>query len=102
MSELCSVAIYETNRSWGGPHEGGWWYDTGEPTKRPDLAVLTRVFNDEDDARAYLESIRETALQANREEGRREPSSVLCNGWYAAELHDGYPKPYPETKPHYE
>jgi hypothetical protein len=23
------VAVYETGREYGGPEEGGWWYDTG-------------------------------------------------------------------------
>ena len=24
------VNIYETNRAYGGPEEGGWYYDTGD------------------------------------------------------------------------
>ena len=24
------VNIYRTGRSYGGPEEGGWWYDTGQ------------------------------------------------------------------------
>lgn len=23
------LAFYEIDRAWGGPEEGGWWYDTG-------------------------------------------------------------------------
>lgn len=25
------VQMYETGRAYGGPEEGGWWYDYGEP-----------------------------------------------------------------------
>ena len=24
------INVYRVNRDYGGPEEGGWWYDTGE------------------------------------------------------------------------
>lgn len=49
-----SVAIYETDRSYGGPEEGGWWYTTGsriDPHKQ-------RVFEDITEALNYQEKLR--------------------------------------------
>jgi len=104
MPEFFSVAIYETNRAFGGKEEGGWYYDTGFPTNRHDLAVLTRMFPkaQEEEARKYRESLEEVASEANKEENRKDPSSVLCNGYYEVLLMEGYPQSYPDQKPHYE
>jgi hypothetical protein len=50
-----SVAIYETHRAYGGPEEGGWFYDCGEWVMRS----KTRVFEDYDQAVAYQAALRE-------------------------------------------
>lgn len=50
-----SVGVYETGRSYGGPEEGGWWYDTGsriDPHKQ-------RVFEDIAEARKYQQELRD-------------------------------------------
>lgn len=50
-----SIAVYETGRSYGGPEEGGWWYDTGsriDPHKQ-------RVFEDMVEARKYMDQLRQ-------------------------------------------
>lgn len=50
-----SIGVYETGRSYGGPEEGGWWYDTGsriDPHKQ-------RVFEDLAEARKYMAELRE-------------------------------------------
>ena len=99
---LLSVAVYETNRSYGGPEEGGWWYDVGEPTENPTLGILTRFFLNKKEAFAYRDSLEPIVEEANRSEGRRDPGSVLCDGYYAVLLMDGYPRAYPEERPHYE
>jgi len=28
-AEYVTVALYENDREYGGPEEGGWWYDVG-------------------------------------------------------------------------
>lgn len=33
MRQRAYVAIYELDRSYGGPEEGGWWFTTGEIRK---------------------------------------------------------------------
>ena len=45
------VALYEVDRAFGGPEEGGWWYDTGElrrplalaPTNEAAVAIAARA-----------------------------------------------------------
>ena len=85
---------YLANRAYGGPEEGGWWYDTGTfvachgtyPT--PDAAATAR------DAKG--------SWLANRRKGLHEPSSVLCAGWPVlyVEAHPG--ANFPHTPPHYQ
>jgi hypothetical protein len=89
------VAIYETNQEYGGPEEGGWWYDTGERVTDP-VAFATR-----DEAVAYADTLRPEVAEMN--EGRYRPSSVMCNGWFAVEWHrDESPEFYPAERPYYE
>lgn len=49
-----SVGVYETGRAYGGPEEGGWWYDTGS---RCDNWTV-RGFQDMALAQAYIEELR--------------------------------------------
>jgi hypothetical protein len=99
------VALYETNRAYGGPEEGGWWYDVG---KILDRARARRFGPDqEQEARAYLAELSAHAAQVNREEGRREPGSVLCDGWLAARMirrwpWQSIPRGWPRRKPVYQ
>lgn len=57
--EWFSVAIYETDRAYGGPEEGGWWYNVG---KRIDETVRTFPNTDEGryDAGRYVEGLHAT------------------------------------------
>jgi hypothetical protein len=98
--QFYTTAIYVTNRQYGGAEEGGWWYDVGEPAEEPSLAVLTKVFLTSADARRYADTLQGACDRMNK--GRYSPGSVLCSGWYEARVTRGYPKEYPETRPHYE
>lgn len=49
-----SVGVYETGREYGGPEEGGWWYDTGSRTDN----WTVRGFNDIGLAQAYVEELK--------------------------------------------
>ena len=98
-----SVAIYEIDRAYGGPEEGGWYFDTGVPSE--EYAVNTRFFPEEatKDIQAYREVLDALVDKVNEEENRRSPSSVLSNGDYlSVEVHEGFPTAYPTHKPHYE
>lgn len=50
-----SIGVYSTGRSYGGPEEGGWWYDTGsliDPQKQ-------RVFENFEEAKQYQLALRD-------------------------------------------
>ena len=94
------VSIYMTDRQYGGGEEGGWWYNVGEPVK--ELAMHTRIFNNLIEAQDYAESLR-AYLIPDLNVGRRDISSVLCDGVYEAIIdYDEYPSAYPKETPHYE
>ena len=33
------VAFYAVDRAYGGPEEGGWWFDTGELVRLPRVGL---------------------------------------------------------------
>lgn len=97
------VCIFEIDRAYGGPEEGGWYYDTGVPSE--EFAIYTKFFAESEieAIEAYVEEMRVLVERVNRVEQRRSPSSVLSNGDYlSVQVCEGFPKPYPETRPHYE
>lgn len=90
------VAVYLIDRAYGGPEEGGWWYETGE------LVRVIRTFKNEDRAVAHATRMNDL-LDATINKGRRDISSVLSDGRYCAEVHENLaPRGYPERRPHYE
>ena len=54
------LSVYELNRCYGGPEEGGWWYDTWEHTGAsfPFLARVTfyavEARGEDDDGRTFI------------------------------------------------
>ena len=94
------------DRAYGGPEEGGWWFDCGEPVDHP----FNRGFTSRGEARAYEFQLGEDgelddALE-ELNEGRAELSSVTCEGVYDFMIleadDEGKAKPFPEFRPHYE
>jgi len=96
---MYTVAIFMVDRAYGGPEEGGWYYDCGEPAD--EYCEHTRGFADDATADNYASELNSSLVQElNR--GRRSINSVLSEGQYAAIVCEGNPKRYPETRPHYE
>lgn len=101
-----TVAIYSVGLAYGGPEEGGWWYQCGE---RIDHALdgiaseyLLTVWSCEAVAGSWSRTLQEK-LDASVNVGKYEISSVLSNGRYYAQVYNGHPPAnYPETRPHYE
>jgi len=94
-----TVAVYLCDRAYGGPEEGGWWYDCGVPSD--EHARFTRGFKRESDAIKYARKLNDTHAEKWNED-RRDISSVLSEGQFYAEVHEGNPAPYPKIRPHYE
>lgn len=101
-----TVAIYLVDRSYGGPEEGGWWYDAGE---RQDYEIdsinptfMLSVFYAEQRAYNFADAL-QSLLNEGPNKGRRPISSMASTGRYQALVYNGHPpKHFPEVAPHYE
>lgn len=90
------VSVFKIDRAYGGPEEGGWWYDCGE------LVRTIRIFSNYDHALKFYRRLNER-LDATLNVGRRSIGSVLSEGKYRAMIdEDVVPRYYPESRPHYE
>jgi hypothetical protein len=108
------VAIYLVDRLYGGPEEGGWWYEAGVRLDASNLHIPVSPFPNRQWQEVFTgplaEAIAEpsiTALQAHLDKtanvGRKPISSVLSTGRFQAMMFEGAaPLIYPEKKPHYE
>ena len=97
--KLWSVAVFMVDRAYGGPEEGGWYYDTGSPAD--EFCQFTRLFHTEDAAWAYRTRLDNQLCRALNK-GRRSISSVLSEGEYRAVCAAGLPLPFPVRRPRYE
>ena len=92
------VTMFETDRQYGGPEEGGWYYDTGKPIDHP----LNRIFETEDQALAYRSENLHKVREQNEAEGRINPYFLGNKGDFLnLEVHEGIPVPYPTERPYY-
>ncbi len=87
----CFVCVYDVGREYGGPEEGGWWYDTGDPMWETAAAFATEA-----EAVKYADLLRADFPPT----GRR--SSVLGGDDYNVEISRELPAFYPAERPHYE
>jgi hypothetical protein len=106
-----TVAIYLCDRVYGGPEEGGWYYECGvrqdQPIEGIPDAFIFNSFNPangktaEQCADIFAQSLQKLLDIVNAK--RPEISSVLSEGRYYAEVYAGHPPHhYPERIPHYE
>lgn len=85
------VNVYLVQRCYGGPEEGGWWYDAGEP-----VASVPVWSNEEKE---------ETKLKLKEKFNNDENvpiSSVLSKGEYQIYVEDDFAQIFPKSKPYYE
>jgi len=87
------VTVYEINRAYGGPEEGGWYYDTGR------LMGWWQASSCEE-AYELADSLENETYRPNGNSG----SVVYVGGDYSFEITRGAPGPefYPEETPRYE
>lgn len=81
--------VYEISREYGGPEEGGWWYDVGQPVRsiKADTYEIAKLMVD------YL---------ANEYPATGRSESVLGGEDYRVTIEPHEAKAYPEERPHYE
>jgi hypothetical protein len=89
---VCFVNVYRVQRCFGGPEEGGWWYDAGE-------LVEVWAFPNEAAARAKKDAL-EQGEYSN--EGERPLSSVISRGVWRLEVSETPGRDWPERIPRYE
>jgi len=90
------VAVYLCDQAYGGPEEGGWWYDVGT------LARVLRVYPSA--TRAYAVCRRANdLLHRFVNQDRPEITNSNSEGRYYAEVHEDHaPASYPDARPRYE
>ena len=99
------VSIFMEDRSYGGPEEGGWWYNHGFPMHSEEELAQRRVFEKREDADAYCRDLQQrldTSGAWNRDGRNRDLGSVACCGRYMAYVTKGEPVPFPEERPIWE
>ena len=84
------VNVYEIDRGYGGPEEGGWWYDIGNP-------VLSVPFDLLKEAKEY----QETLLVKYPRTGKSS-SVIYSGGDYQVMIERYFAEAYPKETPHYE
>lgn len=116
------VNIYAVSRAYGGPEEGGWWFDTGEPVgsipvemteaeRRALHTLVTQREGEDIDPEVYdkhfdtylrekAEGVRSAYQDLYPDTGKS--SSVLGGDDYRIRIEDHIARPYPDERPHYE
>lgn len=109
------VNVYEASRCYGGPEEGGWWFDTGYPILSIPVALAPlpgefpvelsmqvgpRGTTWDEATRAAAEVIRTRLREDYPNTGKR--SSVIGGDDYDVLIEKEPGKPFPETFPRYE
>lgn len=87
-----TVGVYTRTPAYGGPEEGGWYYDAGELTEHGRM----RFFDDYAAAKAYADTLWSWVDNENKErKGWDEKLTVRCTT--EAQPHAYYPR----KRPHY-
>jgi len=88
-------------QQYGGPEEGGWWFDSGTPVE----GWIPIPFEDEEEAYAKCRELNAQERERAKAEEDYEYTSVLS---YRSTHYDysitesSIPVPFPEERPHYE
>ena len=93
------VAAYDCSMCWGGPEEGGWWYDAGE------LVRTLKTFRLESAAFDFCRrlNMRLQSRTFGPNAGKHDYTSVLSEGDIQAAVYENYaPAIFPEARPRYQ
>lgn len=100
---LCYANLYLHDRAYGGPEEGGWWYDTYSPVTAEDdwddAPPNYGHFNTEAAAKNAMPALEAWCNDQNSR--RRSPSSMASEGHFVVRL-EAWPAEHdPKQHPHY-
>jgi hypothetical protein len=88
-TEPCYVNVYSMTREYGGPEEGGWWYDAGSWIKTISAANVT-----------HAEAIKDQLSKDYPRTGKR--NSVLRGEDYDIRIEDHPGRDFPAERPFYQ
>ena len=103
VSEVWYVHKYHEYQEYGGPEEGGWYYDVREPVR--DDEWTPPIFTDEEEAFAKCRELYAEEYARRKEEEPYEYTSVLSHRctFYAFDCTtESMPYSSPTVRPHYE
>ena len=96
MSGRYVVAVYEIDRAYGGPEEGGWWFDCGN------LRRIIRTFRTKTAAYQYSARMNRHLNNLHNKYQRSVGSMLYSGGVLEAFVYEDYPPKYfPEERPYY-
>ena len=88
------VNEYEERRRYGGPEEGGWWFDAGHYITchgaYPFRSMAVRRWRR---LQSYVADLRAD---------RHKPGNVLCSGWPVLYVENAPGASWPDRRPRYE
>lgn len=84
------VNTYEVDRGYGGPEEGGWWYDLGKPVASVPFETLR-------EAEAWQDTMEERFPHTGT-----SSSVIYSGGDYRTHIERGFAEPWPDRTPRYE
>lgn len=88
---LVYVNAYLIVRQYGGPEEGGWWFDCGKPVGSLPCTSQREAKSKVDEMRAKFEHLREGDI-----------NSVLGGCEVSVYIEEDFARFFPETRPRYE
>lgn len=100
------LALYLVDLAYGGPEEGGWWYQAGtlvvDPETYREIGAAPSAFVNQEDAGATLLSLEPRLVALN--EGRPPIEATNSVGIYELRVIQAptLPTHFPTTRPHYE
>lgn len=109
---------YETWQAYGGPEEGGWWYECGTPVQS--MLISNDDFDQWLDAAdpGQIQSLRDNATAAYTQgkapvpkatgyggyvflPGSDEPSAYMEENSYCSCFEEHFAEPFPQERPRY-
>lgn len=87
------VAFYELDRAYGGPEEGGWWFDTGS------LSHVFAVASNRQKAERIAERANRLLKRLQRHKTHISSVSYAGGRHAAIVFQDTAPKYFPDQKP---
>lgn len=92
---------YEVAQQYGGPEEGGWYYNAGDPAE--DWCVV--MVEDEEIANLVCRALNQAERERREEEEPYEYTSVLsyCSQFFEFDVSNSpVAEGFPKVRPHYE